>query len=428
MLAPWISPLPPVDRVGYHIAHTPEFAWVFRFLRAFPRTSAALVGSTVRDAIMGRLPHTGHLLITHLSPARAQAWLHTSPAPSFLQVTFSPRPISAFLASQVFTPDALAYDIGRGILHDPFDGMSSLQQGLLTTVPDPSAHFRQSPEDAFAALRLSAQLGLSPSPRVWKAAIQHLPRVNHLTTDEQGFATYRTPRHHLVREGLLALKHGLYGWELFSRARAVPFSFPHLRDSEDHEQASSHVAGIHDDQVRSRYGATPLSDTLTAAALFNHHHDRARHYDLHAHHMSHHHVSHPRLSFSRPTVTQTLAKAQALLTENPSLWPLSRTEKVLMGPQGAEAIALAHLATLHDRSLREQSTHIARAALTRDQLVRDVRPIPLLRGRDLLPLGLSSGPHLRSYLNRVRDEQLKGDLHTREDALHFVRTLVRQQL
>lgn len=426
MLAPWISPVRPADRVGYLVAHTPDFAWAFRFLQEFPRTSVAIVGSTVRDALVGRVPDRGHLLVTGASPVRAQEWMHRVPAPSFLTVTLSSRPLGAFLASRTFTPNAMAYDLSEGLLHDPFDAVGNLQQGMLTTVLDPGSLFRQRPEEAFRALRLSAQLGISPSPRVWRAAVTHLPRVNHLTTDEQGFATYQTPRKHLVREALLALQHGTYGWDLFSRARATPLSFPHLSNKDAHELASLHLLSAHDREVRSRYGATPLSDELTLASLYNPHHDRANHYALQAHHMHHHHVAHPRLSITPSSVTQTLAKAHALLTENPSLWPLSRTERVLSGSQGAQALSLAHIATLHDSSLRDQASRIARAALTRDTLVRDIRPAPLLRGRDLLPLGLSSGPHLRTYLNRVRDEQLKGDLQTKNDALAFVRFLVRK--
>lgn len=425
MLAPWTSPVRPVDRIGHHVAHTSDFAWAFRFLRAFPRASVAVIGSTVRDALLGRIPHTGHILLTNTPALRARAWMHVSPAPAFLRVHLSPQPLGAFLSSRTFTPDALAYDIGRGILYDPFSALAHMQRGILTTVSDPHTHFLHEPEDAFAALRLSAQLGLSPSPRVWRAVLQHLPRVNHLTTDEAGFAMHRTPRMHLVREALLAFKHGLYGWELFSRARATAFAFPHLQEERAHEQASLHLRGIHEADVRSRYGATPLSDVLTAAALFTHHPDRVTHYQLHAHHMRHADVAHPRLRFSHRDVAHTLAKTHALLTENPSLWPLSRTEKILAGPQGSEALSLAHIATLHDPSLRDQAAHLARAAMIRDHLVRDIRPAPLLRGRDLLPLGLSSGPHIRMYLQRVRDEQLKGDLLTKEDALSFLRTLVR---
>lgn len=408
------------------IAHTPDFAWIFRFMQEFPQASVALVGSSVRDALLGRVMPRAHVLVTNVSPVRASHWMHTAPPSSFLNVGFSARPLGAFLASRTFTPHAIAYDINRGLLHDPFDGVGDLQRGLLTTVRVADDVFKDQPQHAFRALRLSAQLGISPAPAVWRAALAHLPRVNHLTTDDQGFATYRTPRHALVREALLGLQHGAYGWDLFSRARALPYSFPHFAQDDLHEQANLHFLSVHDGDIRSRYGAVPLSDELTLAALYNPHEDRANHYAHHAAHMGHAHISHPRLSVDHQSVAQTLAKTHALLTENPSLWPLSRTEKVLSGSQGATALSLAHIATLHDASLRDQASHIARAALTRDTLVRDIRPAPLVRGRDLLPLGLSSGPHLRMYLSRVRDEQLKGDLQSKEDALAFVRALVRK--
>jgi hypothetical protein len=425
MFAPWLSPVRPADRVGIVIARTPDFAWAFRFLQEFPSASLALVGGSVRDALVGHVSHCGHLLITNASPIRVSHWMTQTPPPAFLNVTLSSRPLGAFLASQLFTPNALGYDIGRGLLHDPFDGISALQRGLLTTVRDPHDLFHDRPHEALRALRLSAQLGVSPAPQVWRAVLSHAPRVNHLTTDEAGFATYRTPRKTLVREALLALKHGAYGWDLFSRGRALPLSFPHLV-GDTHSQANLHFLSVHDRDIRSRYGEVPLSDELTLASLYTHHENRAEHYLAHAERMDHGNVSHPRLNVTRTRVAQTLAKTHALLTENPSLWSLSRTEKILGGSQGNAALSLAHIATIHNSQLNEQASHIARAALTRDTLVRDVRPAPLLHGRDLLPLGLSSGPHIRLYLNRVRDEQLKGDLQTKEDALSFVRYLVRK--
>ncbi len=426
MHVPWISPLRPEARVGHYVAHTPELAWAFSFLRAFPRASVSLVGSTVRDALLGKVPHSGHVHISHISPVRARAWMHATPAPSHLRVALHARPVSDFLSKQVFTADALAYDIGRGILSDPFQGISSLRQGLLTTLSNPDTHFASSPEDALAALRLSAQLRLSPSPLVWRAIVHRLPRVNHITTSEDGFATYLTPRQNLVREGLLALKHGEYGWNLLSRARAIPFSFPHLAQTEDYDRASSHFLSVHDTAVRTRYGNVPLSDNLLSATLYSYHPDRVRHHHFHSYHMAHNDVRHPRLAFSQQETSQILHKTHALLTENPSLWSLSRTEKMLLGPQGSEALSLAHLATLHDSSLRDQSAHIARAALTKDHLVRDILPAPLVRGRDLLPLGLSSGHHIRAYLNLIRDEQLKGGISTKEDALRYAQSLLLQ--
>lgn len=51
----------------------------------------------------------------------------------------------------------------------------------------------------------------------------------------------------------------------------------------------------------------------------------------------------------------------------------------------------------------------------------DLRPAPLLGGRDLVALGLAPGPSFRTILGAVEDAQLEGSIDSREAALEFVR-------
>jgi len=51
----------------------------------------------------------------------------------------------------------------------------------------------------------------------------------------------------------------------------------------------------------------------------------------------------------------------------------------------------------------------------------EIRPSPLLNGKDLIQLGYSPGPEFREILSAVEDAQLEGSLHSREEALEFVR-------
>jgi len=51
----------------------------------------------------------------------------------------------------------------------------------------------------------------------------------------------------------------------------------------------------------------------------------------------------------------------------------------------------------------------------------EIRPAPLVNGEDLIALGYHPGPRFRDILSAVEDAQLEGALHTREDALAFVR-------
>ena len=51
----------------------------------------------------------------------------------------------------------------------------------------------------------------------------------------------------------------------------------------------------------------------------------------------------------------------------------------------------------------------------------EIRPKPLLTGEDLIGLGYQPGPQFRDILSAVEDAQLEGTLHSKDDALGFVR-------
>ena len=76
-------------------------------------------------------------------------------------------------------------------------------------------------------------------------------------------------------------------------------------------------------------------------------------------------------------------------------------------------------------SLASTGSPLARAALQRaGELGVDRGPAPvLLRGRDLLPLGLAPGPEMGEILAAVRRAQIAGRVGTVEEALAFARHL-----
>jgi poly(A) polymerase len=52
----------------------------------------------------------------------------------------------------------------------------------------------------------------------------------------------------------------------------------------------------------------------------------------------------------------------------------------------------------------------------------EIRPAPLITGRDLIQSGRKPGPEFQVVLQAVEDAQLEGTLHTREEAISFVET------
>ncbi len=53
----------------------------------------------------------------------------------------------------------------------------------------------------------------------------------------------------------------------------------------------------------------------------------------------------------------------------------------------------------------------------------EVKPKPLITGHDLIAMGLKPGPHFRDILTKIEDEQLDGNLTTRDEAIAMAQEL-----
>jgi hypothetical protein len=51
----------------------------------------------------------------------------------------------------------------------------------------------------------------------------------------------------------------------------------------------------------------------------------------------------------------------------------------------------------------------------------EIRPPRLLGGDDLIAMGFAPGPHFKSILKDVEDQQLDGALASRDEAVDYVR-------
>ncbi|MBI2471982.1 MAG: CCA tRNA nucleotidyltransferase [Planctomycetes bacterium] len=56
----------------------------------------------------------------------------------------------------------------------------------------------------------------------------------------------------------------------------------------------------------------------------------------------------------------------------------------------------------------------------------EVKPKPLITGHDLIAMGLKPGPVFKDILTKIEDEQLEGNLNTKEAAIEKVKTLIYQ--
>jgi tRNA nucleotidyltransferase/poly(A) polymerase len=98
---------------------------------------------------------------------------------------------------------------------------------------------------------------------------------------------------------------------------------------------------------------------------------------------------------------------------------LSTLKRFLASDGIAELLELARMDAL---ASNKDLTYYDFCRQKLDELGIDkIKPAPLLRGRDLLAMGLQPGPQFSEILNAVAEAQLEGTLETREQAITWVR-------
>lgn len=460
--------IPPKHRLGAFVADTENLGWAFALLHDFPKADVLLTGGTVRDAILGRLPHGLHTLVRDVAPPKLTHWLENHGAVHKTQegvwrftpegklepvdvtvprerrlnddghVHFVPH-AQATLADDLhgrdFTMNAMAYSMRDGELHDPYAGFQDLSALRLRTVRNPFTHFMQEPHAITRALRLAGQMGANIEDQTWHAMHQlghHLHRTHH---DHDGRAVYSTPRHHLGRDFLVGLVHGPgYFLTLLRQSGSHKHLAPELEsldkltyhDGESGSTKTHHLLSILSQPSHLRtYGILIPSATLLVAGLFVLLEELAlpnlRSFVTRLHlHAS----DDPRAPFNPYDAAWLLEKAHTIREHDPSTLSPAQLERLLGSSRGNELLALVHakLLTEGPHSGSGDALYILRHL--KQQLDARMQAPKLIRGRDLVALGLSPGPHLRSIIDKIRDAQLSGNLASRAAALDFARYLM----
>ena len=87
------------------------------------------------------------------------------------------------LSRRDFTMNAMAWHPTRRILHDPHGGARDLEAGILRTVGDPAARFREDYLRVLRGLRFAGSLGLDPEPATWAGMTAAVPGLDHLSRE-----------------------------------------------------------------------------------------------------------------------------------------------------------------------------------------------------------------------------------------------------
>ncbi|TVQ91344.1 MAG: CCA tRNA nucleotidyltransferase [Deltaproteobacteria bacterium] len=290
------------------------------------------------------------------------------------------------------TVNAIMLDVNTGQIHDPAGGQQDLERGWLRAV-DVST-FLEDPLRAVRVAQFAARLCFEIDP-----ALEALCAEAEL---------HELPAERIQMEWTKLLLRGLEpsrGLRFLRRAGLLPIIFPRLNDQPALDEAVDRAVHLAPRDIEGRRLGVPLLawlaesdepgvvDTLDRLAFH-----RWKTYPL------------------RDRVVQAYRELGSRPQTDADLRHLStRTELTLwLGTQRAlSRVPAARLEAWQDRI---ESLGIA-----------DTAPSPLLRGRDLITLGVRPGPQLGACLDAVYQRQLDGAISTYTEAIDEARAWLLSQ-
>ncbi len=483
----------------------PRLPFLSDFFREFPQAEVYWVGGAVRDLLWGRETKDYDFLIRGVSARdlgnflRKQgkvSWVgksfgvykfipHLTPLAEAIDIAL-PRTESSFsqsggyrdfsivsdpmlpveedLKRRDFTINAMAADLKRQRLIDPFQGMRDLKARRIRTVGEPALRFSEDSSRLLRGLRFAAQFDLTFEKKTWSVLKSLIGGLNALREDG-GFVV---PRETIAKEFVKAMvSHPVRAFDLWDTSGAFAQLIPELLAMKACPQPKNyHSEG--DVWTHTRLALSQLLSPefkkefpedldaqIVLAVLFHdiakpvtietpekdgtdrirfHQHDRigakmirkiVNKLKLSSYAKgSRYYVDEDRLAWLVEKhlilVQGEIDQMRAATIERHFLSPKRPGRKLLQliycdGMASVPENSKGHC--LHYWAVKQRIQKIEALAAEQAKI-----PAPLLNGRDIMKTaGIASGPKVGQYLGLIREAQLNGELRTRDDALTFIK-------
>ena len=352
-----------------------------------------------------------------------------------------------------FTINALAYNVQTKKLIDLFGGMQDIKKKKLKTVGTPSERFKEDYSRILRALRFSCQLGFTIEQTTWRAIKQYMKKINKKTDGE-----YVVPRETISQEMTKSfIADPAHAFSLYDRSGAIAKLMPELLKMKKCPQPKNfHAEGdvwkhtllclknLSSKKFTTKFGAGALSAELVFGTLL---HDLGKPYTIERKDRlrfnNHDSVSGKmataiakRLRLSSASVNvehvDWLVRRHMLVTHSKKS-PMKRTtmEKYFFNPHQpgddlmklmfADVMATVPPSGKPDFSdYKELEKQIA--ALKKISKKKKGLPEEIIDGNEIMKLlKLKPGPQIGLLKQFIREEQLKGTIKTKRDALNIIK-------
>jgi tRNA nucleotidyltransferase/poly(A) polymerase len=305
------------------------------------------------------------------------------------RVTFTTAEVDA--TRRDFTINGLFYDPVNDQVVDYVHGQEDIQHRIIRAIGDPHLRFSEDKLRMLRAVRFAAAYGFQIEPATLRAIREMAAEVTTVSAERIGAEIRR----------MLIDRHRAVAVELLRSTQLLAHVLPEL--TELNEEAFATI-GRRLAALREPTLSLALAVLLSGAPNGNQT-DAAEQASAVGR----------RLRFTN----KEIERAHWLLAHSPDMaaapalpWP--RLQRLLVH-EGADELVAIHEAIA--------GPHDPAAVFCRDRLgwpAERLNPLPLVAGSDLIAHGLSPGPHFAALLEKIRDAQLNGEIHSRAEALALV--------
>jgi poly(A) polymerase len=290
-----------------------------------------------------------------------------------------------------FTINGMFYDPTKEAVIDFVGGRKDLAAGIIRAIGDPQQRFKEDRLRLLRAVRFATVLEFEIEAATWAAIVGAADTINEISAER-------------IREELVKIflsPHRLRGWDLLDQSGLMlsllpeEVSLPLVLSVLFHDIGKPPTATV-DETGRIRFSGHDKVGAAMTEALMH------------------------RLRFSRAETEATVEMVeQHMVFKDAPNMRISRLKRFMARPHFQDELELHRVDCLGSHGMLDNYDYLLRK---QEEFANEpIIPPPLLRGDDLIAIGLKPGPLFGEILEQVETRQLEGTLRDREEALAWIR-------
>ena len=326
-------------------------------------------------------------------------------------------------ARRDFTINGMFFDPEAQEVIDFVGGRADLDARLIRAIGDPSQRFAEDRLRMLRAVRFATVLEFQVEASTWDAVAIHAASINEISSERI--------REELVR--IFMSPHRVRGWDLLDSSGLMGAILPEIEGMKGCEQPPQfHPEGDVFTHTRIMLGLLPKEASLPLVLSVLFHDigkpptsvlDEAGRIRFNGHDRIGAEMTEAvmqRLRFSRAEIDDTVeAVRQHMVFKDVPNMRVAKLKRFMARPTFEDELELHRVDCASSHGMMDNYDFLLKK---KEEFANEpIIPPPLVRGDDLIALGLQPGPKFGAILEAVETRQLEGGLTNREEALEWIK-------